>query len=381
LIQQGGYKKTDMKQNIKITRISIFKALIPLKESFKIALGVIKEVEAFFIKIETSAGIYGMGEVAHYHAVTGETQGTCEAAAIDLGKLLIGNNPLDISGNINCMNQYLRFNSAVKAGFDMALYDIAGKVASLPLYALLGGSNRALITDQTIGIDTPKNMAAKALTFKKNGFTAIKVKLGESLDIDVARIQKIRESIGPDIQIRVDANQGWDYPTAITALKRMEPYNLEYCEQPLPVWDHENMKRLRQSNITPIAADESVFDDKDAFKLAANGCCDILNIKLSKSGGINTAVRIDNIAVSAGFPCMLGCMNETRLGLTAAAHIASAHPNIKYLDLDGHTFLSVDPVDNGMVCDGESIIVPDIPGLGADINREFLEKCKSVILD
>jgi len=370
-----------MKQNIKITKISIFKALIPLKEPFKIALGVIKEVESFFIKIETSTGIYGMGEVAHYHAVTGETQSICEAAAIDLGKLLIGNNPLDISGNLNRMNQYLKFNSAVKAGFDMALYDIAGKVAGLPLYALLGGSKRGLTTDQTIGIDTPEVMANKALVFKNDSFTAIKVKLGESLETDVARIQKIRESIGPDIKIRVDANQGWDYPTATVALKRMETYNLEYCEQPLPVWDYENMRRLRESNITPIAADESVFDDKDAFKLAANGCCDILNIKLAKSGGINTAVKIDNIAVSAGLPCMLGCMHETRLGLTAAAHIASAHPNIKYLDLDGHFSLSIDPVDNGMICQEENITLPDTPGLGADINRDFLEKCKCVVLD
>ena len=370
-----------MKNTIKITRISIFKTTIPLKEPFKIALGVQKNVDALFIKIHTSEGIYGMGEVAHYHAVTGETQSICQAAAIDLGKLLIGNNPLDISGNLNTMSQYLKFNTAVKAGFDMALYDIAGKVADLPVYALLGGSSRALITDRTIGIDTPQVMAKKALELTKNGFTALKIKLGESLETDVARIQTIRESIGPGIKIRVDANQGWDFPTAITALKRMEPYNLEYCEQPLAVWDHENMRRLRECSITPIAADESIFDDKDAYKMAANGCCDILNIKLAKSGGIHTAIKIDNIAQSAGLPCMIGCMAETRLGLTAAAHMASAHPNIKYLDLDGHFLLSIDPVEGGMVCQGENIAVPESPGLGADINPEFFKKCECITID
>ncbi len=141
------------------------------------------------------------------------------------------------------------------------------------------------------------------------------------------------------------------------------------------------MARLRKSSNTPIAADESVFNDKDAFKLAANGCCDILNIKLAKSGGINTAVKIDTIAESAGIPCMIGCMNETRLGLTAAAHLASAHPNIKYLDLDGHFSLSLDPVVGGMICNEENIIVPDAPGLGADLDPDFLKKCECITID
>jgi len=365
-----------MKQNIKITQISIFKANVPLKEPFRIALGVIETTQFHFIKINTSAGIYGIGETAPYHAVTGETQRICEAAAVDLGKILIGKNPLDIAGNLQEMNRYLTFNSAVKCGFDVALHDIAGKVAGLPIYALLGGSKRTIITDQTISIGTPEIMANKALMFKNDGFSAIKVKLGENLETDLRRIQEIRKIIGPDIKIRVDANQGWDFPTAMTALRKMEPFNLEYCEQPLMAWDHENMRRLRESSIIPIAADESVFNNKDAFKLAANGCCDILNIKLAKSGGIHTAVKIDNIAESAGLPCMIGCMTETRLGLTAAAHIAAAHQNIKYLDLDGHTFLSIDPVIGGIACKGENITVPEVPGLGADIDPEFLEKCE-----
>ncbi len=367
-----------MQQDIKITQITIFKTTIPLKEPFRIALGVSENVEVLFIKINTNKEIYGVGEVAHYHAVTGETQNICEVAAINLGKMLLGNNPLDITGNLQRMNRYLAFNSAIKSGFDIALYDIAGKVAGLPIYALLGGNKRSLVTDQTIGIDTPEIMAAKALTFKNDGFSAIKVKLGEDLETDFLRIQKIRKTIGPDIKIRVDANQGWNYLTAVTALRKMEPYNIEYCEQPLPVWDHENMRRLRKNSIAPIAADESIFDDKDAFKLAANGCCDILNIKLSKSGGIHTAVKIDHIAESAGLPCMIGCMEETRIGLTAAAHLASAHPNIKYLDLDGHFLLSHDPVIGGIIYQGEKIVVPESPGLGADVDQEFLTQCETI---
>ena len=370
-----------MNQDIKINKITILKAIIPLKKPFKIALGIIENAESVFVKINTDKGIYGIGESAPFHAVTGETQQIAAAAGTTIGKMLLGKNPLGINANLQDINKYLTFNSAIKCGFDMALYDIAGKVADLPIYALLGGSRQPLITDLTIGINTPKIMVEDALAVKNSGFSAIKVKLGEGCEPDVERIKKIREAIGPDMKIRVDANQGWDYPTAVSAIEKMLPYELEYCEQPLPVWDYENMRRLREKSVTPIAADESIFNDKDAFKLASSGACDILNIKLAKSGGIHTAVKIDNIAQSAGIPCMLGCMSETRLGLTAAAHFASAHPNVKYLDLDGHTFLGLDPVINGIICKGENVSLPDAPGLGADLDPEFLKNCETIIIN
>ncbi len=371
-----------MKQQIKIIRISIYSVDIPFKHPFKYALGVLRNAQSIFVRIDTDKeGMFGMGEIAPAHTITGETQGSCEVIAVDLAKMLLNKNPLDIAGNLMAMNRYFAHNTAVKCGFDMAFHDIAGKVAGLPIYVLLGGSNSPLITDLTIGIDKPEVMAQKALELKKDGFSAIKVKIGEGLLPDIERIQIIREAIGSDIKIRVDANQGWDYPTAVTALRRMKPYDLEYCEQPLAFWDHENMKRLRKNTITPIAADESIFNDKDAFILASKGCCDILNIKLAKSGGIHTAQKIDTIAQSAGLPCMIGCMGETRLGLTAAAHLALAHPNIQYLDLDGHTFLSLDPVVGGIACQGENIKVPDLPGLGADLEPEFLDPCKCIKIE
>jgi L-alanine-DL-glutamate epimerase-like enolase superfamily enzyme len=127
---------------------------------------------------------------------------------------------------------------------------------------------------------------------------------------------------------------------------------------------------------TPIMADESVFDHHDAFKLTAGGCCDYLNIKLAKSGGIHTALKINAIAEAAGARCMLGCMMETRLGLTAAAHLVSARPNIRYADLDGHLQLEEDPVIGGATWNGSTIMLPDEPGIGAEIDAAFLERCE-----
>jgi len=219
-------------------------------------------------------------------------------------------------------------------------------------------------------------MAAKALKLKQSGVPAIKVKLGTTADEDVRRIAAIREAIGGDLPLRVDANQGWDFPTAVTVLRRLESSGIEYCEQPIAHWNHDGFRRLRERVSTPIMADESVFDDHDAFKLAAGGCCDFMNIKLAKSAGIHTALRINSVAEACGAKCMLGCMLETRLGLTAAAHLVSARPNIRYVDLDSHLQLKHDPIVGGARWEGSSITLPDGPGIGADIDPEYLKQCE-----
>ena len=171
-----------------------------------------------------------------------------------------------------------------------------------------------------------------------------------------------------------------DLTAAARHLERaMEPYGLQYSEQPLAVWDHENLRRLREKVDTPICADESVFDDKDALKLMSMGAVDYLNIKLGKSGGIGTALRIEAIARAGGSKCMIGCFAESRLGLTAAAHLACARPNIKFLDLDSAYILKIDPVQGGIRYDqeiGGGIELPETPGLGASIKDDFLESCE-----
>ena len=159
----------------------------------------------------------------------------------------------------------------------------------------------------------------------------------------------------------------------------MEPYGIAYSEQPIAAWDYENLRRLRDKVDTPICADEFVFDDKDALKLVSMGAVDYLNIKLGKSGGINTGLRIEAIARAAGCKCMIGCFAESRLGLTAAAHLASARPNIHFLDLDSPLNLKSDPVSGGMVYDDVTtggINLPDTPGLGASIDEAFLQDCE-----
>lgn len=367
-----------MKDNFKITSIDIYKADIKLKEPFRIAIMEILNALSVFVKINTSRGSYGIGEANPYWGITGETQAMNLAAASDLAHLLLNKNPLDIEARMKEINRFLVHNSTIRSAFDMALYDLLGKTAGLPLYALLGGGKHSFWTDNTIGINDPDYMAEKALEYKNQGFPAIKVKLGTTKEKDVERIRKIRKAIGENLPIRIDANQGWDYKTAVGTLQALEPMGIEYCEQPIAQWDYENFRRIRQNTEIALMADESLFDHHDAYKLASMGCCDYFNIKLAKSGGIHTALMINAIGESAGIPCMVGCMTETRLGLTAAAHLVSSRSNIIFADLDGFLFLQEDPIIGGAEYNVGEIKLPDSPGHGADVDPDFLKHCELI---
>ncbi|UCF05240.1 MAG: dipeptide epimerase [bacterium] len=365
-----------MKEKLTITSIDIYKVDIEFKEPFRIAIIEILSAESVFIRINTNEGLYGLGEANPTAGITGETQSINLAGAIDLANLLLGKDPLNIEERMREINKFLIHNSTIKSAFDMALYDLLGKAAGLPLYALLGGGKRSFWTDNTIGLANPDYMAKKARSYKDQGFKAIKVKLGTTWDLDVERIKEVRKAIGNELPIRIDANQGWDYRTAVNVLKDLEPMGIEYCEQPIVYWDYDNLRRIREKSTIGIMADESLFDHHDAFKLASMGCVDHFNIKLAKSGGINTALRINSIAESAGIRCMVGCMTETRLGMSAAAHLVSARLNIQYADLDGWLFLKSDPIIGGAQYDVGEITVPDTPGHGADIDPDFLKLCE-----
>lgn len=363
-----------------ITRIEIFKLNIRLSKPYRIALGMIETADNLLVRLHTADGLYGLGEGSPISYIAGETQGICFAAAVSFARLLAGKDAADIESRLREMDAFLTHNRTAKSTFDMALYDLLGKRTGLPLYAVFGGARRMVETDWTIGIDTPEVMAGAAVDIKAKGFSAIKLKLGTGWVEDVARVRAVREAIGPEPWLRLDANQGWEAAEALRILQAMAPHKIQYCEQPIAHWNEAGLRRLRQASPVPIAADESLFTPQDAFRLASTEACDYFNIKLSKAGGLHAALKINAIAEAAGMRCLLGSMNETRLGLTAAAHLASARPNIAFADLDTAFFHADDPVSGGIHYEGNQIIVPDAPGLGADISPEVLRGLESVSL-
>jgi L-alanine-DL-glutamate epimerase-like enolase superfamily enzyme len=353
--------------NHTICAIQVHRLDVPLSEPFVISLETITAAQNVLVEIQTYSGFIGRGECCPYRSIAGETQDTCIAVASLLAKNLEGRNALDTENNLVAIHQAIWGNYAIKSAFDIALFDLAAQIADMPLYAFLGGSNdKSLVTDMTVGLDSPEIMARQACRFVEQGFTAIKVKLGTNLHDDVNRITRIREALGNDsIKLRVDANQGWDQLTAIRTLQAIAPFDIDFCEQPVSRKDDEALGAVRRQSPIPIMADEALGDHFDALRLVKNQACDLFNIKLAKSGGIRNALQITAIAEAAGIPCQIGCFSESRLGMTAFAHIALARNNIVYHDLDCALMLSADPVEGGArYGPNGTISVPDSPGLG-----------------
>ena len=363
-----------------ITNIELFKLNIPYKEPFVISLGVIPEATNVVVRIHTSDGLTGTGECAPFVFIVGETQETVFELAKKVGKMLIGKDPFAIGERLHEIDRAVLGNPTMKSAFDMAFYDLLALRANMPLYQLLGGSKkREIHTDMTISIGDPEKVARDAMEFKKAGFPAIKVKLGTTSREDVARIKAIRQAVGPDYPIRIDANQGWDTITAIETLKALEPYGIEHCEEPIPHWNNRELVKVRENSPIPIMADESVFDHHDAFRLASMGACDYFNIKFSKSGGIHKALKIVAVAEAAGIKCQVGCMSESRFALTALMHLVLASQSIVHYDMDSSLMLDGDPVTGGIEYKGAGLwVLGDSPGIGAGFDEAFLKSMEHI---
>jgi L-alanine-DL-glutamate epimerase-like enolase superfamily enzyme len=363
-------------QQLIITGIDIYRFSIAM-QPFTIATGTMHHAQNVFIRVHTSSGFYGVGECSAFPMIVGETQDTCLVMARAFAELWKGEDALNIDARLQQIHSFTAGNTTIKSAFDIALYDIAAKNAGLPLYGYLNGEKRQVETDITIGIGEPDVMAQKALGFQNSGATVLKVKLGKDANQDVARIRKIREATGPQIKIRIDANQGWSFDDAVFALQAMGEYNVEFCEQPMRTWYDDRLPELMMQSPIKIMADESVYNHHDARKQIKSKSCDYINIKFSKSGGINEAIKIHNLAHEHSMPCMMGGMLESRIALSAKLHFVYASPNIKFYDMDtcmlGHL---EDPCIGGVTYNGYELSIADAPGIGADADEAFLSKCE-----
>jgi len=370
--------------NLKILKIEIFKLNVEIKIPIKILLGGSDGAENLAIKITTDTGIVGWGESSPCPEITGDSQETNYAIAQTIARLIKGKEALAIESRMREINSVTVGDPSVRSAFDMALYDIAAKAANMPLYQFLGGERRELRTDLTISIkDTVEETLAQAKSIIEAGFDAIKLKVGRPGLEDVPHVRAVRQLVGPDVSLKVDSNQGWDYPTAVANIHEMADLNLQYAEQPIEAWNHIGLARLRTKVNLPICADESVFDHRDALKLVKIESVDYLNIKLGKPGGIHTGLKINAIAEAAGMKCMIGGFTESRLGLSAAAHLAMARPNICFIDLDSCYYFKTDPVIGGITFDkkvGGLLNLSDATGHGAAFNESDLDQKSKVTI-
>ncbi len=192
------------------------------------------------------------------------------------------------------------------------------------------------------------------------------MKAGLDAKEDFRRIRAVRDAVGPDISVLVDANQGWKPKEAVRLIRQMEDAGLdvEVVEQPVAAWDFDGLKFVTDHVETTIMADESAFSLQDVFRLLSMWACDLINVKLMKAGGLGPAEKIAAMAEGAGIGCMMGCMLESKIGITAAASLSAGRFVFVKNDLDAAELMAADPVDGGAVCNGGFIALPEEPGLG-----------------
>ncbi|KRM87889.1 mandelate racemase/muconate lactonizing enzyme family protein [Lacticaseibacillus thailandensis] len=351
---------------MKITQVESFKQSVTLRHPFKISFATIYELQTIIVKVTTDTGVVGFGEASPFEPVTGESIAT-ELVALDaLGAALVGVDPRALERVHNVMDATMLGHTAAKAGIDIACYDILGKDSGLPLYQLLGGDSNQVVSDYTLGIDTPEAMASAAQEQVAAGFTVLKVKVGDDDQQDIAAIRAIRAAVGPDVELRIDANQAWTPKQAKRVMRAMGD-DVAAVEQPLPASQTQDLPLVRALVDQPVMVDESVHSATDAFKVLAAGGADIVNIKLQKAGGLWGATQINAVAAAAGIPVMLGCMVETKVGIAAAVHFVAAHQNARYADLDAFLdFASPSWLHGGFTHVGGIYTLSDAPGLGIE---------------
>ncbi len=352
---------------MKITKIRLGKLSAPLRVPFKTAIRTVDKVEDLVIEIQTDTGHRGYGEAPPTGAITGDTwEAIVGALRGPIQKVLIDREIDELEDLMIDLRKCIVRNTSAKAAADMAIWDLYGQLYGLPVYKIFGGSRKTIVTDITISVNEPEEMAKDAKDAVARGYNCIKVKVGKDAGKDIERLLEIRKAIGKDISIRLDANQGWNPKEAVRILDKMEEMNLniELVEQPVKAHDLEGMKYVKERSFIPILADESVFSPRDAIKIMEMGAADLSNIKLMKCGGIYEALKIASAAEVFGVECMIGCMLEAKISVNAAVHLACGKQIITKVDLDGPSLCTKDPVIGGAMFQESHITVGDEPGLG-----------------
>lgn len=353
---------------MKIRAIEAWPVRMKLSEPYVIAYETVEDTTNVFLRIETDKGITGFGCAAPDLQITGETAESVLNSLSDIvSPVLKGTDPLRTAMLLERLNPSLKSQPSALAAVDMALHDILGKVSGLPLWKLLGGFRDRIKTSVTIGILPEKETVAAAVRKVSQGFRCLKLKGGIEVEADIARILKVREAVGKDIELRFDANQGFTVEQALRFFEGTRKANLELIEQPTPQGQPDLLGRVTSSVQIPIMADESLMTLRDAFRLARRNLVDMVNVKLMKVGGISVATQINSVARSAGLEVMVGCMDEAAMSIAGALHFALARPNVVYADLDGHLDLLDDPSDGAVILKNGILRTTGFPGLGFEL--------------
>ena len=365
---------------MRIAQVEVIPYALPLERPYVTARGTLERREMVLLRLRTEAGIVGLGEAVPLSLRGGATLHRVERSLVRLAKRLA-------RLNVAAMTQEQPLGAAVdalihvaagrrlpapaKAAVETVLFDLAGRISGTPLWRMLRGETSApLRCNATLAADSPHRLAAEAADWRERGFETFKLKLG--MGDDAERARAVREAVGPDARVRVDANGAWSTDRAVAVLGEIEPLGIELVEQPTATL--REMAVVAAATAIPIAADESVTSAREAKRAAQAGACRLATVKLSKVGGIGTAAGI-----AAELPVYLSSSLDGPVGIAAAAHAAQAlyrdreNPGLAHglatQELFGGTIASVEcEVREGF------LYLPEGPGLGVEVDERALER-------
>jgi len=367
---------------MKITNVEAIPIKVPLKPGLttKTAHGEHIDSPYVIVRVHTDDGLIGLGEATLAPRWSGETSPGCVAAIEGLiAQAFVGEDPTHVNYLRRVMDGVIRLNPFTKAAVEMALWDLAGKSAGVPVYQLLGGKVRDEMPIKMVvgAFDVPKAVEL-ARQFLDWGVKCLKVKVGLDPEQDVERVRAVRDLAGADIPIGIDANCGWNVTLATRMLRRLGEFDILFAEQPIPTADREELAALRRRTDIPIMADESIFTLTDAWHLTASRAMDILSVYPGKHGGVMATVEIAHVAKAAGIVCSMGSNLELGIGTAAMLHVGAAVDVIaseRYPgDFIGPLYHEADMLKTPLALGPETARVPDGPGLGVDLDEEQVEK-------
>ncbi|MFT4624434.1 MAG: L-alanine-DL-glutamate epimerase-like enolase superfamily enzyme [Myxococcota bacterium] len=350
---------------MRILRVEVRRLPLTLREPYTIAYETVSTATNLVVRLITDSPHVGLGIAAPDAGVTGESADACELALREVASpLLRGTDALRRLPVVEALADALPSRPAARAAVDMALFDLLGKQAGLPVWRILGGFRDHMPTSVTLFIAEPATTIARAEALVAEGFRALKIKGGIDVHADIAQVNAVRAAVGPSIELRFDANQGYTRAEAEQFYAGTRAVGLTVFEQPTPADELALMRQVVGSVPAPVMADESVLSLADAFRFARNNAMDMVNLKLVKVGGLDEALLMNGVARAAGIEVMVGCMDEAALSIASGLAFALSRRNVELADLDGHLDFTDDPTSSAIRLHDGSLYPSEEPGFG-----------------
>jgi L-alanine-DL-glutamate epimerase-like enolase superfamily enzyme len=350
--------------------MKLFPVTIPRKEPFRIAKGTSTAADNVVVKL-TAGDTVGWGAACPSTVVFGESMDGTLRDLETLKRRVVGAELKDLPALETHLEEAAPEAATARAGISIAAHDLAAKAEGIPLHQFLGGHLDRIITSKSIGIGSLQETVEAATRWIREGFVAIKLKVGLDLENDIAMVAAVREAVGPEILLWVDANQGYSLAEATSFAEAAAELEVAFFEQPLPADDLKGMRELSRMELVPVMVDETVLTAADMRRVIDERAADVVNIKLMKSGGIAEAIRIASAAGDAHMRAVVGCRSETTLSITAGLHVALSQRPVVYADLDSQFNLEWD-VAGGLTFSDGFLRPSDGPGLGLEVDEDRL---------